>query len=357
MKIALVSLPLTWNYGGILQYYALQKVLESSGHEVHILTIRKQRKLFLLNSLVSLKWKVIKILGKMSIFGYNKLIDVEKFKQKNMTNLTDSFFSLDDVCAYLHTNSIDTLVVGSDQIWNRSATHSLDVSFLNFGYAARKFAYAASFAKDTINYSPQEIQFCIKQLETFESVSVREKSGVDILKEKLSCNGLHVLDPTLLLEPEAYPIDLDSKELDSFSEEYLFSYILDSSEVKDEFKDDFCKKLGLSNLDFVGYKGYRGVEAWLKGLSGSKFVVTDSFHGMCFAIIFKKDFIVVANKERGLDRFYSLLKLLNLESRLVYPEDLARYIFDGIKLKINWLEVTTLLNQQKNISRKFLEDI
>jgi hypothetical protein len=355
MKIGLVSLPLTWNYGGILQHYALQKVLENYGHEVHIITIRKDRKNLFLNSLVKFKWQLIKLIGNKKLPLKHKLLDVERFKQREMSRLTDSFFSLDEVCDYLHANEIDTLVVGSDQIWNKDATHSLDVSFLNFNYPARRFSYAASFAKNSINYKAEELVYCSKQLESFDGISVREKSGVDILKNSLSTYGVHVLDPTLLLDANLYPTEC--KELQTPDENYLFSYVLDKNEDKDNFREVCCRELDLTNLDFIEHDGYRGVEAWIKALANSEFIVTDSFHGMCFAVIFNKNFIVVANKERGLDRFYSLLKTLNLENRLVLPEDLSRYNFNNDDSSINWSEVNDLLKREQVKSREFIKNI
>ncbi|MFH4484123.1 polysaccharide pyruvyl transferase family protein [Vibrio diabolicus] len=353
MKIAIFSLPLTWNYGGILQQYALQKYLERQGHEVHIITVRKDRKSTARNMLVSVKWAFVSFLAKISLFGFTKLIDVERFKSSHLNNVSKLFFSREDVEKFLNSNDFDLLVVGSDQIWNRSATQSLDVSFLNYKVEAKKVSYAASFAKSDIDYTSEELEFARACLKKFEGISVREASGIDILNEYFDSEGEHLLDPTLLLESVDYPVanNVETKQ------EYVFSYILDKTAGKNDFKRKICKRLGLPEEDFVESKGYRGVETWLTDIKNSSFVVTDSFHGMCFSILYRKNFIVVGNRERGLDRFHSLLGLLNLGERLIYPEDLPSVDLDELVSNIDWESVYMRLMEERSKSKDYFNKI
>ena len=356
MKIALVSLPFTWNYGGILQHYALQKVLKERGYEVHILTIRKRRSNNIEQSLVAFKWKVIEALGAFGMFGYHKLIDVVNFKSNFMDNITTSFFTLDEAKQYIEANQIKKVVVGSDQIWNKEATHSIDVSFLNFTKPVnfKKYSYAPSFARDAVSYTFEEKKLIRKLLQELEVVSVRESSGVKILKESFECTGTHVLDPTLLLDFGAY--EFNSDNVTPISGNYVFSYILDENEDKSKFVNYIGNSFNANVENFVKKKGYRGVESWIDGIKNSRFVVTDSFHGMCFAILFKKDFLVISNQSRGRDRFYSLLNLLNLENRIIEPCELSLFTFEQV-IKINWDSVYESLNEQRKISFSVLDQI
>ena len=202
----------------------------------------------------------------------------------------------------------------------------------------KKIAYAASFGVDKWEFSDEETKIAKHLLPLFDAVSVREDSGVTLCENYLGVQAEHVLDPTMLLDKEDY-ISLIKAECEPQSEGNLFTYILDSSEHKQKIVDNLADKLKLKPFEVQPkYKHpskdnikkniedcvYPAVTKWLRAFYDAKFVVTDSFHGCVFSIIFNKPFIAIGNKDRGLARFKSLLSLYRLENRLnnVNPDSL-----------------------------------
>jgi len=357
MRICLISLPMTWNYGGILQQYSLQEHLVQNGHLVDVMTIRKNRNCFIANVAVKVKWKFIPILARFLGFKYSKLFEVERFKQNHFTCLTRTLLTNAEIAKFIDRSKYDCLIVGSDQIWNRDALPNLRASFLDFN-VEKKIAYAPSFARNEHTYSDSEIKIVSQLLTNFFSVSVREKSGVAILSEQFNCASIHVLDPTFLLSAEDYK-RIFVKELSSTPqpiEKTLFTYILDGSTEKKLFTRKVAKQRGLIIDDFISRDSSRSVEAWLKGIYSADFVITDSFHGMCFAIIFKKQFFVIENASRGSDRFISMLTLVGLSDRLI-PSSFNAANCDYMNSEIAWDEVSTKLRLLIDRSREFLENL
>lgn len=350
MKVGLVSLPMTWNYGGILQQYALQQILKSEGHDVIVLTIRKDRKSIFKNSLVRVKWFLISLIGRINLKGISSLTDVEYFKNTYFDNLTRSFFDDVDIDNFIRKNNIDALLVGSDQIWNRDALPNLRASFL--GYEVRKkLSYAASFAKPECTYAEEEVEYAKSLLKDFCYVSVRETGGAEIMSSYFEMESQVVLDPTLLLNSSDYDNDI---ALTEFKDDYVFSYVLDMSCDKKNFIKRISDHFDLAVFDFNSLKTYRGVEAWLSRLRSAKFIITDSYHGVCFSIVFKKDFLVVENESRGSDRFKTVLGFLGLQDRLVKEADINEFDLNKV-LDINWDQVDKAKNKLAADSLDFLK--
>lgn len=130
----------------------------------------------------------------------------------------------------------------------------------------------------------------------------------------------HVLDPTMLLEREDYRL-LISKEDKAAASTGVLAYILDKTPEKKQIMDDVAGKLQLPCQSFIPDAEkvcvLPSVGQWLAAFDRAGFVITDSFHGCVFSILFRKDFIVILNKDRGADRFHSLLKLFGLQNRLI----------------------------------------
>ena len=207
MKIGLLSLPLNWNYGGILQQYALKETLQGMGHVVTIFSRRMDRDGMLRRAPVCFKWKTLSYLAYIPFLRFLPLIGVQDFKRRHLTNLTGEIF--DDATA--RKLSVDlalkAFVVGSDQVWNRTATPKLYNYYLDFTHEipdVRRIAYAASFGKSEWDYSEAETKMCAELAQSFDAISVREDSGVTLCREKLGVAAVHMPDPTLLLKKEQY---------------------------------------------------------------------------------------------------------------------------------------------------------
>ncbi len=188
----------------------------------------------------------------------------------------------------------DALIVGSDQVWRPMYNYNIEDCFLSFvsHMNLKRVAYAASFGTDKWEFTQQQTEQCAVLAKRFDGISVREKSGVALCNKYLGVNATHVLDPTLLMKSQDY-IKLCSHI--SKREPFIFAYVLDESEEKIKSIVNFAERRGLPYF----IKGADNtvsdddtIELWLSYFRDAAFVVTDSFHGTAFSIIFNKDFYV-----------------------------------------------------------------
>jgi polysaccharide pyruvyl transferase WcaK-like protein len=213
-----------------------------------------------------------------------------------------------------------------------------------------------------------ETEECSKEAKKFDAISVREDSAIALCKKKLGVDATLVLDPTLLLRKEDYLELLPKKMEKTHGTEGIFTYILDDSEenrsiVKkvENCLDTFSFKVMPGNknhneFEIENYESFvfPAVEDWIEGFHKASFIVTDSFHGTLFSIIFNKPFISIGNKKRGVSRFKSILALLDLEPRLVLnPNQVS---IDLIKKPIDYDLVNRLLKNQQEKSKEFLKN-
>ena len=189
----------------------------------------------------------------------------------------------------------------------------------------KKVSYAASFGVDNWEFSQKEGLACHELIQRFNAVSVREASGIYLCNEFLKTEAHQVLDPTMLLDIQDY-ISLVREEGESKSAGSLMIYVLDKTGKKEKFIASVAKKLKLKPYTVMQKEKLTGtgkiedciyppVTKWLRGFMDAEFVITDSFHGCAFAILFNKPFIALGNYSRGITRFKSLLNLFDLEER------------------------------------------
>ena len=336
MKIGILTLPLHTNYGGILQAYALQTVLERMGHEVCVIQ-RSWR-------IQIVWWKFpLQIVNRCIyrfVFGRNVALFSELKWNNNQTVIERNTKEFID--KYIHTYQVkqisdirekdfDAIVVGSDQIWRpkyyRLHYKYIEDAFLSFTkkWSVKRIAYAPSFGTDAWEYSKVETQKCGSLLQKFDVVSVREKSGVGLCEKYLGRKDVQwVLDPTMLLDKEDYERLIPK---DTIAPGDLMCYVLDANDeinnliTKIASENDMKVFQAASDVDNVllpiEKRIQPPVESWLSGFRDAKLVITDSFHACVFSILFRKPFVVIGNKNRGYSRFESLLKRFGLENRLI----------------------------------------
>lgn len=337
MRIHILTQPLGHNYGGNLQAFALQRVLLKMGHEV--VTLDRQWnappltvKLLLVRLASLCKSVFLNFLGHPRYIcnpfsrQYNTLEDKSSLRKNIQENLCMSapLYSSKDTEEYIKSHPAEIYIVGSDQVWRKAYCPSiLDYFLSSVPDAVPKISYAASFGKDDISeYSEKEIKTAAELIKRFKAVSVREESGVDICKEKFGVNATKVLDPTLLLDSNEY-LELLTNYEGRIDGHYLGVYILDDNEDKQRI----IKKASIEhnlpiNIINVGQSNshryrYPSIEEWIANIAFSDFVITDSFHGMVFSILFEKQFLIVNNKTRGSARFESLLSQLGISGRVI----------------------------------------
>lgn len=370
MKIGILTLVLHTNYGGILQAYALQTILENMGHNVvvlsHIFPVpHTTLKIFL-------KRIVKKLLGQNVVVFRERMYrkefpiiskDVNKFKHQYIHEKTV------DTLETMKSNELDCIIVGSDQVWRPRYFKSQWNTEIENGYLAftkkwhiKRISYAASLGVDSWEYSNKKTLQCKAAIKLFDAIAVRESSAIKLLEENLGANSQLVLDPTLLLEKEDY-IKIIGDNHANRDKEGLLVCILDGNVTKKAIVDKVAKEKSLMpfSINNAGIpetapaqqKVLPSVESWLSGFRDANFVVTDSFHGMVFSIIFNKPFICIANKERGLSRFTSLLNIFELENRLIFSiDDLSEKLLESI----DYVKVNSIKKQWQEKSIQFLKE-
>lgn len=335
MKIGIITLPLHTNYGGILQAYALQVVLERLGHKSEYIECKRKTKIPLpIRYFVYFKRFLRKYLC-----NSNEIVFLEKYLdatndivRQNTNTFINKMIRIRKISDFseLKECDYDALVVGSDQVWrNGSARERNDFSvFLDFAenWKIKKFSYASSFGTEIWTYTEQSTKQICRLLTCFDGISVREESAVHMCKCHLNINAKLVLDPTLLLSKEDYLMLLGPNKNEK-SKGDLMCYVLDESNDISQMILRIAQEKKLVPFktnskveDIMAPLKDRiqpPLEQWLQGFLDAKLVITDSFHACVFSIIFNKPFICLGNSKRGMGRFYSLLKLIDQEFRLI----------------------------------------
>ncbi len=381
MKICIITHPLHNNYGGLLQAYALQKVLSDMGHEVvtdkdgywsDALKYSCKYKLYQSIALIIFKLHLNRLF-KIPSYTINSIIKdlvwCKKFKEYINTNKKFIADNIKTIKLINHRSNpslkelsrFNAIIVGSDQVW-RSIYVKPQIYFLGFDKPKNiiQIAYAASFGVDNIDeYTHKEKEDAKQLIRNFDAVSVREDSGILICNKELGSEARLTLDPTLLLEKEEY-LNLVRNIIPNKNIGHC--YILDKNKEKDAIIDILSKKLNIKFKNSHPYSNTSNNEQnashctiynWIANFRDSKFVITDSYHGTVFSLIFNIPFISIVNKNRGTTRFHSLLKLVGLEDRLIYNKS----DLDQIEIEnVNFREANFRLNRLRKESIDFLTE-
>lgn len=397
MKIGILTQPLSYNYGGLLQAYALQTILEREGHEVIILNRPKpyvsddykdkfseKFKRYIKNTVKWLIRRPMTVVYHELTPKQSKVVRrlTDKFVNRYLHKSPD-FHSTDELAAYCKQKCINAFVVGSDQCWRPQYSPCLPNYFLDFakGWKVRRISYAASFGVDYWELTKEETDICVPLAKLFDAMSVREDTGVELCNSYLGVDAVHVLDPTMLLDKENYNVLIDNFDFGCFdiAPEHslptingvqgrtLFNYILDPSAEKHRLIEKLSKNINLSPVycmpkDWRAQEVYNRcpdectyppVELWLQSFRDSEMVIADSYHGMVFSIIYNKPFWVIGNPGRGMARFTSLLKMFDLQDRLITTD-----MFDTIDYysPIDWDKVNLRRSELINFSLAFLRN-
>lgn len=367
MRIGILTLPLHYNYGGILQAYALQIVLERMGHEVNLISEKRHpTKLPLWKAPLCYGKRILRNVAGRScpVFLEQKIEREFPLVSRYTSEFVDKYIKcvVYDNFSDISETDYDCFVVGSDQVWRPAYFRNIENAYLKFteGWKVKRIAYAASFGTDKWEYGEEQTEACRHLVQQFDAVSIREASGVGLCKEHFGIEAKHVLDPTMLLNKEDYIKLFETAETPK-SKGTLLNYILDETPGKKALIDKISKDKGLvpfrvnSKVENLAAplkeRIQPPVEQWLRGFYDAEFVVTDSFHACVFSIIFGKPFVVYGNEERGLSRFYSLLSLFGLENRLITSIDSL-----GALREIDYDKIYLILKKMKLSSIDFLRE-
>jgi hypothetical protein len=352
MKIGIVTQPLYNNYGGLLQNYALQQVLKRLGHEVK--TIDFVGRTSFTRYLLSICKQLLIAILKRRRPQIRPYVAIPTFRNPIMADFVNNHIDRTRIVHSYNKKIVseehfDAVITGSDQVWRPMYNRYIEDMFLKFvPDSIKKIAYAASFGVDTWEYNVLQTKRCTKYVKRLDTVSVREATGVELCKTYLGVNAQHVLDPTILAGAEAYKPLLKEK---TEEQDYLFAYILDITPEKQAYVENMAKSKGLKAIIKSADKNATlSVEDWLSMIANSSMVVTDSFHGTVFSILFHRDFYSIVNVARGGTRFSSLLSPLGLEHRM---GDVSQFTLTEPS-PIDWQQVDIILDKHRQDSMNFL---
>ena len=373
MRIAVITFFQSQNnYGQLLQCYALQKSLCQLGHRPCLIRYGFHQKFF--------HWlKAENFFTKEGLHEtyhqFKKWIRSRKdtsersfdtFRKKHLIKSLRCYNSLAEL--QQHPPQAKCYITGSDQVWAQLL--SIDDNrafFLDFGPKyIKRIAYAPSFAVDDY---PSELKGKLaEQLRRFDAISVRELSGKRICEE-MGYDASLVLDPTLLLLAEQYKCLMKEPSVSN----YCFVYQVNVSSKEELYWDVFSAynsnkgfasvaafanpnyDMDMEFLDGARYV-YPSIEQWIGYVCNAKYVLTSSFHGVVFSILFHKPFVVCLRKESmfaGNDRVTTLLEMMNLSDRVMQD---GKRVEDIIEKPIDWKIVDAILSQKRNESLAFLKN-
>lgn len=341
MKIGTLTFHWVTNYGAVLQAFALQKFLLSRGFEAEIINY------------VPYAVKYRKIISDVKRLNINNLIKeykINKFRKKNMKFSNSKYYKSSQL---IKSNQMyDIFICGSDQVWNEwfllHSEPSINLSYyLDFvSNKKTRISYATSFGTDKL--SEKSVRAAERELKKFHSINVRENTGKKII-EDMGLNANVVVDPTLLLDREHYAKLFE--ENIKYRKYDLFSYILHDGQETANNINDYIYKNYYDAEKHIMYDGNPiSINEWLYNSKNSRLVVTNSYHGAIFAIIFHTPFVMIPVEGSQMnDRIVTLLKALGLENRMVKHYDTA-FIDALMDEQIEWSKVDVLLNEIKENS-------
>ena len=293
--------------------------------------------------------------------NYNRIIEDPQFRNNIADRFAKKYIKTTEYCPdytslkRLNTK-IKTFIVGSDQVFRNWCVGSHnDKFFLNWvGEDAKKIACSASFGYpffDGDNYSKIIMN---KYLNRFDAISTREGSGVDILKNDYNIEATQIIDPVFYIGKEKYEKLIETS--DKKETNFIAYYIMWNTPQKTEAINFAKEKLGIKTVDI---KNDPNLEDWLARIKNCNLLITDSFHGTCFATMFKKNFISISPQIDGTldDRIVYLLDMLRMENRqLHYPLEI--YDHEEFLYGIEYKEDTfDLLNKEIERSKKWLINV
>lgn len=346
MKIALLNLPVDNNYGGHLQRFALITFLKRMGFNViHINLVSKSQLIW---------YKKIYSYTKRFILKYffNKNIPILLEKKINEQNLiknklsnnfynkyiphTSPVYNLKDIKSICQ-NDFDAYIVGSDQVWRKSMTSQIGLEnyFLKFikDKNVKRIAYAVSLGQEQNELTKKDLKILSPLYQKFNGVSVREIDALYKFKDYEWNNPKPVLaiDPTLLLHREEYMELIKKSQTVSQTDKKIYCYILDYNQNVENKIATIALNKGLSYIiQGLNTTNIVSIEQWLRNIKDAHMIITDSYHGTVFSIIFNKPFIFLGNNKRGNARIQSLFQLFEIKE-----EDTLNLRWDKIQIKIN----------------------
>lgn len=347
MKTALITtLHFYNNFGSVLQAYALKRTLEKLGYAADILPYRPRLPEYTYFQDPDLQQEYEEKCAKFADFRH-RILEMER----------------DTGRIEEHWKDYDVYIVGSDIVWGREFSGLDPVYFLEFAHEkSRRIAYAASVILTGTGRTENDALFA-ERLPVFDAVSVRETSSVAVIQKFTNQKVVAVLDPTLLLTQEEYaPLEIEGKE--TAGRPYLLSYFLTHDPAVVDYTNLLAEKLELRVIHYfadypdrifsqdAGCFAFAGPGEFLSLVKNAACVFTNSFHGTCFSMIYRRPFYTYMAKRAMLSRVKDTVSRLGMEDRFfVGFQDLAR-----VSPAVDYAGMESRLPQERTASLAFLSN-
>lgn len=357
MKVAVITLHTVCNYGTQLQAFATQEKLKQFFEEVKFIDYRRKDTYGLGLLRTFTKGNILKAPAVIPTLIYWKYI-FGGF-QKKYLNITKEKY-LNDIDLKNFQDAFDIYITGSDQVWNTGWNNGIiPAMYLNFISSEKpKYAYAASFGKGKL--SEKDIDESKEYIRQYKKITVREKSGIDVLKKQYNYeNCEQILDPTLAFDGD-YWRKLAPKS--KIKEPYILIYNLNRSKEFDEYAEELSKRTGLklyrfcTRFDQIFRNGKSiiipKIFEFITLVDNAEFVLTDSFHATAFSINLNTEPICIYPDNYS-GRLSEFLNLIGAEHRhaISYSD------YDIINRKTNFDDVNKILNKERMKIDKYLKEI
>lgn len=370
MKIGIMTFHASYNCGSILQCMALKKVLENKGADVDIINYSspEQQKLY------SVFYKKITLKNMIKNFlcirGYSKI----KSHYNQYRNYIKKVFSLEDKFWKTsgeirdHISHYDMLVAGGDQVWNVNCDDFSTAYFLDFDNTTYKISYSPSLGATNINNASRAKEYA-ELLGKFDALSCREKNGRKWLEQLTNRRVELIADPTLLLNKAEWIGQIKDPLKSKISGDYIFYYAFSYSSENNKCVQRIAEEHNLKAIVidakqwFIKGMDYynnlvlcdeTGPNTFLSLLNGAKYVITTSFHGTVFSLLFHKRFIYINNKnhEPTDDRTSFLLEQMNLMDHYIYVDDVT---WEKLNSSIDYSKIDFYIEDMRSKANDYLD--
>ena len=367
MKVGIASCYYHHNYGSMLQAYATQRIIEKLGCDSITIACNSPIAYMTQNKITYYFHKVTNpdiVKTKIRQFKSKKIIKLYPSVRKGRIERDEYFdnfykkyikLSQNNITRYdltSVTSACDAVVVGSDMLWHPINVEHDYYTLMFVPDTVKKIAYATSFG--TTKIPGYQVEIYKQFLNRFSSISVREKSGVDLIKS-LGIDKMVsvVLDPTLLFTGDEW---LEIQKVEPiYYEKYIFCYFLGVNQEHRNFANRLKEITGfqivalqhldefvVNDLNFGDIKPYNvGPGEFVNLIRNAEYICTDSFHGTCFSILNHKKFYTFnrfnnKNTQSTNTRIDSLLEITGLENRRITSEDDAQKKINDINSDIDY---------------------
>ena len=359
------------NYGSVLQAYALQQMVTSLGYDTELIDYeypnafheKNQQKKSILYKVAKFGFGVMRKVLYSILYHGDKKSKIEAFATSHFNLSAKRYFTVDSI--QKNPPEYDVYITGSDQVWNPSFTLGDSIFMLSFVDASRKkIAYAPSV---TMRNIPLEYKDIFKDnLSQYSSLSVRDNYSAEDLTKLLNRPVTTVCDPVLLLSQNDYESIVAESKI-KIKEKYVLLYILDYmfdpypnivpiiEKIKRQFDCPVYFIWGKKKHSILcgsdKYIPVPSVADFLSLIKNAEVVITTSFHGTAFSLIFRKQFLSIVNNSDKDSRIGDLLKQVGLNNNCVdINSTFEKYV------PIDYQQADCNIENYINKSRQFLQD-